>query len=80
MGDGQRAPNGDYGVDALVADFTSIAAELTEKPVLVVASMDGMTSLIGQGRTRIPLAVGSWSISHRGSNERHCGNRGLHAH
>lgn len=31
MGDGQRAPNGDYGVDALVADFTSIVAELREK-------------------------------------------------
>ena len=48
-GDSQWAPDGDYGIDALVADLTSIIAELGEKPVLVGASMGGMTSLIGQG-------------------------------
>ncbi|MGV9747953.1 alpha/beta fold hydrolase [Rhodococcus zopfii] len=48
-GESQWAPDGDYGIDALVADLTSIVAELGEKPVLVGASMGGMTSLIGQG-------------------------------
>ncbi|WKN60976.1 alpha/beta hydrolase (plasmid) [Rhodococcus opacus] len=48
-GDSQWAPDGDYGIDALVADLTSVIGELGEKPVLVGASMGGMTSLIGQG-------------------------------
>ncbi|MFC0448601.1 alpha/beta fold hydrolase [Rhodococcus jostii] len=48
-GDSQWAPDGDYGIDALVSDLTSIIGELGEKPVLVGASMGGMTSLIGQG-------------------------------
>ncbi|MFF2109851.1 alpha/beta fold hydrolase [Rhodococcus koreensis] len=48
-GDSQWAPDGDYGIDALVADLTSVIEELGEKPVLVGASMGGMTSLIGQG-------------------------------
>ncbi|QSE88545.1 alpha/beta hydrolase [Rhodococcus pseudokoreensis] len=48
-GDSQWAPDGDYGIDALVADLTSVIAGLGEKPVLVGASMGGMTSLIGQG-------------------------------
>lgn len=48
-GDSQWAPDGDYGIDALVADLTLVVGELGEKPVLVGASMGGMTSLIGQG-------------------------------
>ncbi|RYE43741.1 MAG: alpha/beta hydrolase [Hyphomicrobiales bacterium] len=48
-GDSQWAPDGDYSIDALVADLTSVVSELGEKPVLVGASMGGMTSLIGQG-------------------------------
>ncbi len=48
-GESQWAPDGDYGIDALVTDLTSIIDELREKPVLVGASMGGMTSLIGQG-------------------------------
>lgn len=48
-GDSQWAPDGDYGIDALVADLTALIGALGEKPVLVGASMGGMTSLIGQG-------------------------------
>ncbi|AII08299.1 alpha/beta fold hydrolase [Rhodococcus opacus] len=48
-GGSQWAPDGDYGIDALVADLTSVIGELGERPVLVGASMGGMTSLIGQG-------------------------------
>lgn len=48
-GQSQWAPDGDYGIDALVADLTSVISELGQTPVLVGASMGGMTSLIGQG-------------------------------
>lgn len=48
-GQSQWAPDGDYGIDALVADLTSVIGELGQTPVLVGASMGGMTSLIGQG-------------------------------
>jgi pimeloyl-ACP methyl ester carboxylesterase len=48
-GESEWAPDGDYGIDALVADLTSIIDQLEDKPVLVGASMGGMTSLIGQG-------------------------------
>lgn len=48
-GDSQWAPDGNYGIDALIADLGSIVDELGEKPVLVGASMGGMTSLIGLG-------------------------------
>ncbi|KSZ56372.1 hydrolase [Rhodococcus pyridinivorans KG-16] len=48
-GDSHWAPDGNYGIDALVADLTCVIDALGEKPVLVGASMGGMTSLIGQG-------------------------------
>ncbi|NMH95948.1 alpha/beta fold hydrolase [Pseudonocardia acidicola] len=48
-GDSDWAPDGDYSVDALVADLAAVVAALGERPVLVGASMGGMTSLIGQG-------------------------------
>lgn len=48
-GDSQWAPDGDYGIDALIADLGSIVGELDDKPVLIGASMGGMTSLIGLG-------------------------------
>ncbi|MCB8914167.1 alpha/beta hydrolase [Rhodococcus rhodochrous] len=48
-GDSEWAPDGDYGIDALVADTRAIIDELGEKPILVGASMGGATSLIGQG-------------------------------
>lgn len=43
--------NGDYGLDALVADLRLVVDSLDELPVLVGASMGGMTSLIGQGES-----------------------------
>lgn len=48
-GESQWAADRDYGIDALVHDLSSIIDELKEKPVLVGASMGGMTALIGQG-------------------------------
>lgn len=51
-GDSQWAPDGDYGIDALIADLTSVISYVGDKPVLVGASMGGMTSLIAQGENQ----------------------------
>jgi pimeloyl-ACP methyl ester carboxylesterase len=52
-GDSDWAPDGDYSIDALIADLAAVVAAVTpaggERPVLVGASMGGMTALIGQG-------------------------------
>lgn len=48
-GDSEWAPDGDYTVDALIADLAAVVSEVGERPVLVGASMGGMTALVGQG-------------------------------
>jgi pimeloyl-ACP methyl ester carboxylesterase len=48
-GDSDWHPGGDYSTDALVADLRAVVAALGERPVLVGASMGGMTALIAQG-------------------------------
>ncbi len=48
-GESQWAPDGDYTMEALVADLRSVLAQLDEVPVLVGASLGGMTSLLVEG-------------------------------
>ena len=48
-GESQWAPDGDYSSDALVADLTAVIEQIGAPPVLVGASMGGMTSLLAQG-------------------------------
>jgi pimeloyl-ACP methyl ester carboxylesterase len=48
-GDSEWAPDGDYSIDALIADLAAVVSAVGERPVLVGASMGGMTALIGQG-------------------------------
>jgi pimeloyl-ACP methyl ester carboxylesterase len=48
-GDSEWPPDGDYSTDVLIADLRAVIATLTEKPVLIGASMGGMTSLIALG-------------------------------
>ncbi|GGE81407.1 MULTISPECIES: alpha/beta fold hydrolase [Marinobacter] len=48
-GDSQWAPDGDYSADALVADLAAVRASLRASPVLVGASMGGLTSLLAVG-------------------------------
>lgn len=48
-GDSEWTPDGDYGMSALVDDLALVVEQLGERPVLVGASMGGMTSLVGQG-------------------------------
>jgi pimeloyl-ACP methyl ester carboxylesterase len=40
---------GDYSLDAMVADLRAVVATLDERPVLVGASLGGMTALLAQG-------------------------------
>ncbi|WP_216898280.1 alpha/beta fold hydrolase [Nocardia alni] len=48
-GESGWSADADYGQDAMVADLRAVLATLDERPVLVGASMGGMTSLLAQG-------------------------------
>lgn len=54
-GDSAWDPAGDYGMDALVSDLVAIIDQIGHSPVLVGASMGGMTSLVAEGENA-PLA------------------------
>jgi pimeloyl-ACP methyl ester carboxylesterase len=54
-GDSQWDPAGDYGMDALVGDLVGVIDQLGERPVLIGASMGGMTALVAEGE-HAPLA------------------------
>jgi pimeloyl-ACP methyl ester carboxylesterase len=56
-GESDWAPDGDYSLDALVADLEAVVENVGESPVLVGASLGGMTSLLAQG-ARPSLARG----------------------
>jgi len=47
-GDSEWAPDGDYTIDSFAEDVRLVAATFAEKPVLVGASLGGITSLIAQ--------------------------------
>jgi len=55
-GESQWAPGGEYGIDAFVADLVAASGEVDQTPVLVGASLGGITSL---------LAVGEGALSAR---------------
>ena len=48
-GDSDWAPDGDYGLDALISDLLVVAGSLETPPVLVGASMGGYTAMVGLG-------------------------------
>jgi pimeloyl-ACP methyl ester carboxylesterase len=48
-GDSQWAPDGDYTLDAFTGDLCAIVDTLARAPVLIGASLGGMTALVGQG-------------------------------
>lgn len=55
-GDSDWAPDGDYSFDAFVADLREILGELDRRPVLVGASLGGITSLLAEGESAEPVA------------------------
>jgi pimeloyl-ACP methyl ester carboxylesterase len=48
-GDSTWAPDGDYSMDALIADLATVTTALDQPPVLIGASMGGVTSLVAAG-------------------------------
>lgn len=56
-GESGRAVGGDYSVSALVGDLMAIVQMIGERPILVGASVGGMTSLIAVGE-QSPVARG----------------------
>jgi pimeloyl-ACP methyl ester carboxylesterase len=48
-GESQWAPDGDYSIDAFAADLYAIADTLDQPPVIIGASLGGMTALVAQG-------------------------------
>jgi pimeloyl-ACP methyl ester carboxylesterase len=48
-GDSGWAPDGDYSMDALVADLRAVTEALDVRPVLVGASLGGTTALLAEG-------------------------------
>jgi len=48
-GDSDWAPDGEYTLDAFVADLHSVIRRCTQRPVLIGASLGGMTSLLAEG-------------------------------
>jgi pimeloyl-ACP methyl ester carboxylesterase len=48
-GDSDWAPDGDYTIDAFVADLHSVIRHCGQLPVLIGASLGGMTSLLAEG-------------------------------
>ncbi len=53
-GDSQWSPGGDYSTDAMVQDLKTVIASLGgQPPVLIGASMGGITSLVGIGEDQV---------------------------
>jgi pimeloyl-ACP methyl ester carboxylesterase len=55
-GDSNWDPKGDYSIDALVSDLRSVLAQTPSLPILVGASMGGMTALAAIGEATHPIA------------------------
>lgn len=55
-GDSAWAPNGDYALSSFAEDLRCVIATLTQPPVLVGASLGGVTSMIAIGEAERPLA------------------------
>jgi len=50
-GDSAWAEDGDYTIDAFAGDLRAVAATLARKPVVVGASLGGITAMIAEGET-----------------------------
>jgi non-heme chloroperoxidase len=55
-GDSDWAPDGDYTIDAFVDDLRSVMRHYAQTPVLIGASLGGMTSLLTTGEAQIAVS------------------------
>ena len=56
-GDSSWAPDGNYNPDTFVSDLRAIITHFEQRPVLVGASLGGMTSLLTEGESSQPLST-----------------------
>jgi pimeloyl-ACP methyl ester carboxylesterase len=64
-GDSDWAPDGDYSMQALVTDLAAVAGEYSD-PVLIGASMGGLTALVATGEGAIrPRGLVLVDVAHR---------------
>jgi non-heme chloroperoxidase len=56
-GDSDWAPDGDYSIEAFVADLCGVTARLSQPPALVGASLGGITSLLAAGEAAVPMST-----------------------
>lgn len=56
-GESDWAPDGDYSIDAFIADLRGVAARLSQAPALVGASLGGITSLLAEGEATEPMST-----------------------
>lgn len=56
-GESDWAPDGDYSIDAFVADLRGVATRLSQAPALVGASLGGITSLLAEGEATEPMST-----------------------
>ncbi len=54
-GESERAPDGDYSIEAFARDLTSVAGTLRQPPVAVGASLGGLASLLAAGESSHPV-------------------------
>jgi pimeloyl-ACP methyl ester carboxylesterase len=57
-GDSEWPSDGDYSLDAFSGDVRAIATSLPQPPVLIGASLGGVSSLAAQGEAPTPIAAG----------------------
>lgn len=57
-GESEWAPDGDYMIDSFVADTRSVLSHFKQPPVLVGASLGGITSLVLEGEARPSISAG----------------------
>lgn len=56
-GESDWAPDGDYSIDAFIADLRGVATRLSQSPALVGASLGGITSLLAEGEAIEPVST-----------------------
>lgn len=57
-GDSDWAPNGDYSFTAFCADCVAVCDQLAKPPVLVGASLGGMSAMLAEGTSDRPVSSG----------------------
>jgi pimeloyl-ACP methyl ester carboxylesterase len=56
-GDSGWSPQGDYSMDRFATDVRTLAAQFARKPVLIGASLGGISSLIAEGEAEASIAA-----------------------